>query len=92
MNCYKIKKLINGFRVSPLLKSRTLVAVPQNKVNTRYGFMPIQVVYKDEEMSITNTTPMLHQERFKDKYGRDNYYTLYYYEWLPNDNQTTLSI
>ena len=54
--------------------------------------MPIQVVYKDEEMSITNTTPMLHQERFKDKYGRDNYYTLYYYEWLPNENQTTLSI
>ena len=31
-----------------------------------------------------------YQEQFKDKFGRNHNYTLYYYEWNPNNNQANL--
>ena len=85
MKHYKIKKLINGYRISPLLKSRTLVGLP-----FKYSCMPIQVTCKDKSMVINRDTPLLHQEQFKDKFGRDRLYTLFYYEWCPNKAQAKL--
>ena len=85
MKHYKIKKLVNGYRVSPLLKTRTLVALPY--INTSES---ISVLYNNETMIVNRETPLLHQESFKDKFGRNRNYTLYYYEWCPNENQQRL--
>lgn len=85
MKHYKIKKLVNGYRVSPLLKTRTLVALPY--INTHES---ISVVCGNETMIVNRETPLLHQESFKDKYGRNRNYTLYYYEWNPSQDQQRL--
>ena len=82
MKHYKIKKLVNGYRVSPLLKTRTLVALPY--INTHES---ISVVCGNETMIVNRETPLLYQESFKDKYGRNRNYTLYYYEWNPSQDQ-----
>ena len=85
MKHYKIKKLVNGYRVSPLLKTRTLVALPY--INTHES---ISVVCGNETMIVNRETPLLHQQSFKDKYGRNRNYTLYYYEWNPSQDQQRL--
>ena len=92
MNYYNIKKLIKGYRVSPDLKSKTLIAVPQKKIYSRYGFIPLQIVHGDKKMSITRNTPILHREQFRDKFNRGTFYTLFYYEWNPNKLQLELSL
>ena len=43
-------------------------------------------------MIIDGVTPLLGQKEFPDKFGRDKTYTLYYYQWNPNENQTKLNI
>ena len=85
MKHYKIKKLVNGYRVSPLLKTRILVALPY--INTSES---ISVVCGNETMIVNRETPLLHQESFKDKFGRNRNYTLYYYEWCPNEDKQRL--
>ena len=82
---YKLKKLIKGYRVSPLLKNRTLIGIPY-----KHEYKDIKVQHKEEKMIITKNTPLLHKEQFKDKYGRNTFYTLYYYEWNPNKVQMEL--
>jgi hypothetical protein len=85
MKHYNIKKIIKGYRVSPLLKTRELIGIPM-----KYDNMPIKVMHQDRSMVINRNTPLLHQEQFKDKFGRNRNYTLYYYEWCPNNNQASL--
>tara|TARA_R100000655_G_scaffold31221_1_gene62688 strand:- start:24689 stop:24973 length:285 start_codon:yes stop_codon:yes gene_type:complete len=92
MNYYSIKKLIKGYRVCPDLKSKTLIAIPEKKLFSQYGFIPIIVNFKDKKMSITRNTPILHREQFRDKFNRGTFYTLFYYEWNPNKLQLELSI
>ena len=85
MKHYKIKKLVNGYRVSPLLKTRILVALPY--INTSES---ISVVCGNETMIVNRETPLLHQESFKDKFGRNRNYTIYYYQWCQNEDQQRL--
>ena len=85
MKLYKIKKLVSGYRVSPLLKNKTLIAIPYTN-----NYEPIQAFYNNKSMIINNKTPLLQQKTFPDKFGRNTNYTLFYYEWLPNDNQQKL--
>ena len=85
MKYYTLKKLINSYRVSPLLKTRTLAALP-----FKYEYMPIHVTCNSESMTINRETPLLNQKEFKDKFGRNKNYTLYYYEWCPNKAQQKL--
>ena len=92
MNYYNIKKLIKGYRVSPDLKSKTLIAIPQKKIYSRYGFIPLQIVHGDKKMSITRNTPILHREQFRDKFNRGTFYTLFNYEWNPKKLQLELSL
>lgn len=92
MNYYSIKKLIKGYRVSPDLKSKTLIAIPQKKIYSRYGFIPLQIVHGDKKMSITRNTPILHREQFRDKFNRGTFYTLFYYEWNPNKLQLEMNL
>ena len=83
---YKLKKLIKGYSVSPLLKNRILVGIPY-----KHESKDIKVQHKEEKMIITNNTPLLHKEQFNDKYGRNTFYTLYYYEWNPNKLQIEIN-
>ena len=91
MNYYNIKKLVRGYRVCPDLKSKTLIAVPEKKLYSAYGFIPLQVVFGDKKMNITRSSPLLHKQQFRDKYDR-GFYTLMYYEWMPNKAQMALSL
>ena len=85
MRFYKTKKLINGYRVSPNLKHLTLIGIP-----FKYHVQRIKVQYEKEFMEIKRDTPLLESRSFKDKFGRDKEYTLYYYEWKPNKEQLNL--
>ena len=41
-------------------------------------------------MIIDKDTPLLGEQTFPDKFGRDKTYTLYYYQWQPSKNQIKL--
>jgi hypothetical protein len=43
-------------------------------------------------MIINSNTPLLGKKSFKDKFGRDKTYILYYYEWTPNKTQIKLEL
>ena len=87
MKQYLIKKLISGYRINPSLSGMTLVGIPHNvKENS------IQVQYADQKMIINSNTPLLGKKSFKDKFGRDKTYILYYYEWSPNMSQIKLEL
>ena len=87
MKQYLIKKLISGYRINPSLSGMTLVGIPHNvKENS------IQVQYADQKMIINSNTPLLGKKSFKDKFGRDKTYILYYYEWTPNMSQIKLQL
>ena len=87
MKAYLLKKLIKGYRISPDYKGLTLVALP-----FKYDEEKITVEYGKDKMIIDKDTPLLQEKTFPDKFGRDKTYTLYYYQWLPNQNQTKLEL
>ena len=76
MKTYLLKKLIAGYRLSPNHKDKQLVALPYKYTNEK-----ILVRYSDKKMIIDQDTPLLGEQTFPDKFGRDKTYTLYYYEW-----------
>lgn len=78
MKHYQIRKLIRGYKISPTLRLSTLIGIPYNGQQ-----MSVKVEYKGKSMVVDNNTPLMHQERFKDQFGRGDY-ILYYYEWLPH--------
>ena len=43
-------------------------------------------------MIINKDTPLLGEQTFPDKFGRDKTYTLYYYQWEPSKNQIKLEL
>lgn len=76
MKLYKPKTLIDGYKLGDKYKGKTLVAVPQRKVNDG-----CHVAVGNEVMSLKGKEP-IERLKFNDHYGRGNYW-LYYYEWLP---------
>ena len=76
MKSYLLKKLIAGYKVNPKYKQNSLVALPYKYTNEK-----ILVKYSDKKMIIDKDTPLLGEQTFPDKFGRDKTYTLYYYEW-----------
>ena len=87
MKSYLLKKLITGYKINPRHAGLTLVALPYKYTNEK-----ILVKYGDKEMTIDQDTPLLREQTFPDKFGRDKTYTLYYYEWQPNKNQIKLEL
>ena len=85
MKYYKIKKLIKGYKLKSELKGMTLIGIPY-----KFKYEPIKVEFNGILTTIDSGTPLLHQEMFKDKFGRNKYYVLYYYEWDPHKVQMTL--
>ena len=45
------------------------------------GNEKVLVKHSDKKMIIDKDTPLLGEQTFPDKFGRDKTYTLYYYEW-----------
>ena len=87
MKSYILKKLVNGYKVSPKIKDLTLVALPFKFANEK-----ILVKHSDKKMIIDQDTPLLGEKTFPDKFGRDKTYTLYYYQWEPIKNQVKLDL
>ena len=87
MKHYLLKKLVNGYKLGPEYKGLSLIATP-----FKYKDEKIQVEYSKDTMIIDKDTPLLDQREFPDKFGRDKRYTLYYYQWKPNQNQTKLEL
>ncbi len=77
---YKIKKLIPGYKVSPKLADKTLVAVPLQQVKANPNLI---IQYQNEQMIVPSKP--LYEFAFKDKYGR-GLYILCYYEWQPQSS------
>ena len=87
MKPYLLKKLIAGYKVNPRHSGLELVALPYKYTNQK-----ILVKHSDKEMTIDQDTPLLGEQTFPDKFGRDKTYTLYYYQWQPNKNQIKLEL
>ena len=87
MKSYLLKKLIKGYKINPRHAGFTLVALPYKYTNEK-----ILVKHSDKKMIIDKDTPLLREQTFPDKFGRDKTYTLYYYQWQPNINQIKLEL
>ena len=87
MKTYLLKKLIAGYKVNPKYSGIDLVALPYKYTNEK-----ILVKHSDKKMIIDKDTPLLREQTFPDKFGRDKTYTLYYYQWQPNKNQIKLEL
>ena len=87
MKSYLLKKLIAGYKVNPKYSGIDLVALPYKYTNEK-----ILVKHSDKKMIIDKDTPLLREQTFPDKFGRDKTYTLYYYQWQPNKNQIKLEL
>lgn len=87
MKSYLLKKLIAGYKISRRHSGLDLVALPYKYTNEK-----ILVRHSDKKMIIDKYTPLLGEETFPDKFGRDKTYTLYYYQWEPSKNQIKLEL
>jgi len=87
MKSYLLKKLIAGYKVNPRHSGLDLVALPY-----KYTKEKILVRHSDKKMIIDQDTPLLGEQTFPDKFGRDKTYTLYYYQWEPSKNQIKLEL
>ena len=87
MKSYLLKKLIAGYKVNPRHSGLDLVALPYKYTNEK-----ILVRHSDKKMIIDQDTPLLGEQTFPDKFGRDKTNTLYYYQWQPSKNQIKLEL
>ena len=87
MKQYLLKKLIQGYKINPKFKDYTFVALP-----FKFTGKKILVKHSDKKMIIDKDTPLLGEQTFPDKFGRDKTYTLYYYQWQPSKNQIKLEL
>ena len=94
MKTYLLKKLIAGYKVNPIYSGLDLVALPySNKhANSEQTAEKILVKHSNNKMIIDKDTPLLGEQTFPDKFGRDKTYTLYYYQWEPSKNQIKLEL
>ena len=87
MKSYLLRKLIAGYKVNPKYSGIDLVALPYKYTNEK-----ILVKHSEKKMVIDKDTPLLREQTFPDKFGRDKTYTLYYYQWQPSKNQIKLEL
>lgn len=77
MKTYKAKSLVSGNKLG-LHTSQEFIAVPD-----KYDKEPVKAVYRDAEQVIDNWDRNGGTKTFNDKFGA-GYYTLYYFEWNPD--------
>ena len=78
MKKYRIRKLINGYKLGREFRNKTLVAIPKTNES-------VMVIFDDGVMYITNWNERLAERSFEDKFGRNKKYTLGYFEWKPTE-------
>ncbi len=87
MKEYLLKRLIDGYKISHKFADYTLVALP-----FKFTGKKILVKHSNKKMIIDQDSLLLGSKTFRDKFGRDKKYTLFYYQWQPNKNQTKLEL
>ena len=93
MKSYLLKKLIAGYKVNPRYSGLDLVALPWKYMAVAMsGNEKVLIKHSDKKMIIDKDTPLLGEQTFPDKFGRDKTYTLYYYQWQPSKNQIKLKL
>jgi|WetSurSiteA1Bulk_404760.scaffolds.fasta_scaffold22655_2 hypothetical protein len=75
---YKIQKLIDGYRVQ-VPGGVLVVAVPEQKL----GNWDTDVEFNGQHMIIKAGQKPLTTKSFPDKFNREQFYTLCYFEWIP---------
>ena len=75
---YRLKKIINGFELGQAFAGKKYIAVPQKLL---LGNQYIKAQYRDKFMVITPETKVVTSQEFPDKFGRDKWYRLCYFEW-----------
>lgn len=77
---YRIKKLIPGYRIDAALADQELVAVPEKFIEGGGS-----VVAFDGKFMRLPKEPEAKSQWFKDHYGREDHYRLFYFEWKPGN-------
>lgn len=85
MKTYKIRKLISGFKVAPEFKDKILIAFPEKLLREN---RQVRIEYDSEFMIISKDEKPLHRLKFHDKFGRNQEYTLIYFEWKPQKQES----
>lgn len=86
MKHYTAKTTIQGYKLKSTLRGLTLVGIPyMPNANTS-----IMVNHGGIKMLVNTNSQLLHKELFKDRFVANRFYTLFYFEWLPNNTQITL--
>jgi hypothetical protein len=90
MEKYQIRKLIKGEKVNPVYKGKTLVAVPEYKLQQDAG----TIITHEDKSYIINPNNYICSREFPDKFKPNQTYKLFYYEWMgpvkQKSNQTKL--
>ncbi len=85
MKTYNLKKLVLRSMVDPTYRDLKLVAVPDSVVKD--GAI---IRFNNSFMMIEPHTEPLTYRTFPDKFGRDKNYTLCYYKWKEQQQETLL--
>ena len=79
---YRARRFIAPFELKGVFENvnmnKKYIAIP-TKLFEKYN--AIKVIVGDESMTIWKTDKPLGYRRFPDKFGREKFYTLAYYEW-----------
>lgn len=78
LKTYKIKKLIDGYKIGLEFRNKTLVAIPDKKFIRGKAY-----IKHNDDVMFVRKEDAIHQEEFEDRYGRDEKYCLFYYFWNP---------
>lgn len=76
---YKVKSLVDGFKVNATYRGMTLVAIPEKRIKPMHSTL---VGFNSDTMVIPANQAPLTRIQFQDKFSRDPYW-LVYYEWKP---------
>lgn len=77
---YTTKRLIDGYKIAGVqLGGGLFIAVPQKLIKRQ---RTVKVSCGSQSMTVNRDSVLVHEETFKDKFGRGEY-TLNYYEWKP---------
>ena len=82
---YRIKKLIEGYKIDKKYQDKKLVAIPRISG-------AIECNFDDDIMYINDWEDRLEQREFQDKFGRNLTYILGYFIWNPSEQLHLLEI
>ena len=73
---YKIKKLIEGYKLGYEHREKMFICVPESRLSRTH-----EVIYDNQSMYVMGEP--VYKKSFTDKFNSSRTYTLFYYEWKP---------